>query len=206
MKRLRSKQTLLLLSIVILTAFVVAGFAQQMPNLKPPPGYTMQTKEVGSTFNFYSLKRGMFRIPFDRIPMPPNKIPKGFIENKTFVCPSPQGTKYYNSPAAAFPTFGEPSRKGFQAFKGKGGDGVVLIFEYTNQVPMDAKDQLSKYFFKKTTPPDPNTQTEAEQFLVNDNTVIVWCFKNPKSEARQAHQKHTFELIGEVATAGQPKK
>jgi len=175
------------------------------PQFKAPPGYTTKIESKTSTYNFYPMKRGL-PMPYDRMPLPKDKIPKGFSLSTTMLNPSPKAEGFYNDPAKVISSFGAPSRKSFQAFKGKGGDGVVLFFEYSAGLPMDEKDVLAKYLFNKTTPPDPNTQKEAEQFMLADNLIVIWCFRNPKSEVRLAHQQYVFELISEVAQKVTPKK
>lgn len=177
----------------------------KVPQFKAPPGYEAKVESVTHSYNFYPLKRDL-PIPFDQIAMPPSTLSKGISVSKNFSCPSPNAEQYYNNPTSALPAFGVPSRKSFQAFAGKGEDGIVIFFEYGKILPMDAKEQLSKYFFKSTVPPDPTTSKALEQFLVNDHTVIVWCFRNPKSKAKQDHQAYIFNMINAIGQSMQQRK
>ena len=194
-------------------AFVVAAFllastallSAQAPTFKAPPGYQTKVEAVSKTYNFYGLTRTL-DLPWNRLKLPESKVPAGNAESSNFKCPSADGTRLYNNPKGVLPSFGTPSKQSFQTYRGKDGDGAVLFFRYTNVLPKDAKEQLSKLFFGSATPPDPNSSQEVEQFLVNDHSVVVWCFKNVKSKVKEAHQEHMFTLISEVATASQNQK
>lgn len=189
------------LIIAITGTLVFTGVAQQnnTPKFQAPPGYTTKVESVHQTFNFYGLTRTIL-LPWERLPLIESSIPKGNSLSTVFKSPSKVAENLYNAPAKTLPSFGTPARQAFQAFKGKEGDGLILYFEYKNVLPKDAKEQLSKLFFKTSTPPDPNASRAVEQFLVNDHTIIVWCFKNVKSRVKEAHQKQTFEMISDVAT------
>ena len=97
-------------------------------------------------------------------------------------------------------SFGTPKRKAYQSFRGKDGDGAILFLEYSKILPMDAREQLSKLFFNTPNPPKPAEHKNIEQFLVNDNTIIIWVFSHPKSQVRQDHQEQIFNLVSEMAT------
>lgn len=187
-----------------LVACVTLSTAQQ-PQFKAPPGYTTKVEAVHKTYNFYGLTRTL-ALPWERLPMADSKLTAGNSSSPAFRSPSATATKLYNDPKGTLPEFGTPSRQAFQTYKGKDGDGCVLFFEYKNVLPANAKDQLSKLFFKTSAPPDPNESTKIEQFLVNDHTLIVWTFKNPKSKVKELHQEHIFNLVSEVATAAQHQK
>lgn len=194
------------------TLFVVAALvlaagtlSAQAPTFQAPPGYQTKVESIHKTYNFYGLTRTL-ALPWDRLKMPERKVPTGNAESSTFKCPSKDAERLYNDPKGALPSFGVPEKQSFQTYRGKDGDGAVLFFRYKNVLPPNAKEQLSKYFFGTATPPDPNSSKEVEQFLVNDHTVIVWCFKGIKSAVKQAHQEYIFNLISEVATASQNQK
>lgn len=177
----------------------------KVPQFKAPPGYEAKVQSVSHSYNFYPLKRDL-PIQFDQIAMPPSTLSKGISVSKNFSCPSSTAEKFYNNSVSAMPAFGTPSRKGFQAFVGQGADGIVIYFEYSHVLPMDAKEQLSKYFFKSTVPPNPTDSKAVEQFLVNDHTVIVWCFRNPKSKAKEDHQAYIFNMISSIGQKMQQTK
>lgn len=189
----------LTLGLLLLLAVVADAQQSNIPNFQAPPGYNTKVESVHQTFNFYGLTRTIL-LPWERLPLIESSIPKGNSLSTVFKSSSKVAEKLYNDPAKTLPSFGTPSRQAFQAFKGKEGDGLILYFEYKNVLPKDAKEQLSMLFFNTATPPDPNTSKAVEQFLVNDHTVIVWCFKNIKSRVKEAHQKQTFDMISDVAT------
>ncbi|NQW29947.1 MAG: hypothetical protein HQ472_05490 [Ignavibacteria bacterium] len=170
----------------------------QMPNFESPPGYTTTVQGVTHTYNFYPLTKTIL-IPWDRMQMNANGLPKGVTTSNVFTCPSATAKNYYNNPFGTLPKFGTPSKTAFQAFHGGTATGTILYFEYAHVLPADAKEQLSKLFFNSTTPPDPNTSTKVEQFLVNNHTVIVWCFRDKTSQVKQDHQEMIFALISEMA-------
>lgn len=174
----------------------------QMPNFQAPPGHTATVQNVTQTYNFYPLTRTIL-LPWNRIQMNLNSLPKGVTTSNTFVCPSKTATSYYNNPLGTVPKFGSPFRTGFQVFHGGKATGTILYFEYKHELPADAREILSKLFFGTTTPPDPNTSTKVEQFLVNNHTVIVWCFKDKVSQVKQDHQEMIFALISEMAQSQQ---
>jgi hypothetical protein len=198
------RQLLALATVVAVTSLSTAQQGQ-MPNFQAPPGYTTKVESVHKTYNFYGLTRNIL-IPWSRLPFPESNIPKGTSLAKAFSCPSKTAEKFYNDPKGVLPSFGTPNKQQFQSFKGKDGDGAILYMEYKNVLPKDAKEQLSKMFFKQAAPPDPNASKAIEQFLVNDHTVIIWCFKNVKSKVKELHQEQIFNLISEVATAMEQNK
>ena len=174
-----------------------------MPAFKAPPGYTTKVKDVHQTFNFYGLTRTI-PLPWERLPQAEGQLPVGNAQSAGFSCPSAKATKLFNDPKGTLPSFGSPVKQHQQSFKGKDGDGAILYLEYGSNLPADAKEQLSKLFFGSPQPPDPNTSKKVEQFLVNDRTVIVWCFKNPKSRVKEKHQEMIFALVSEMAQKTQP--
>lgn len=187
--------------VILFVLLLSAGsmYAQNsMPAFKAPPGYTTKVKDVHQTFNFYGLTRTI-PLPWERLPQPEGQIPVGNALSSGFKCPSAKGTKLFNNPQGTLPAFGTPVKQHQQSFKGKDGEGAILYFEYGAKLPADAKEQLSKLFFGAAQPPDPNTSTKVEQFLVNDHTIIVWCFKNPKSRVKEKHQEMIFALVSEMA-------
>lgn len=194
---------LVMLLVVLLVA--TSMYAQnKMPAFKAPPGYTTKVKDVHQTFNFYGLTRTIL-LPWERLPLAEGQLPTGNTLSAGFKCPSKKGEKLFNDPEGTLPGFGGPVKKLQQTFKGKEGDGAILYFEYGAKLPADAREQLSKLFFGSAQPPDPNTSTKLEQFLVNDHTVIVWCFKNPKSRVKEKHQEMIFALVSEMAQKMQPQ-
>jgi hypothetical protein len=174
------------------------GGKMKMPDFQSPPGYTTTVQNVTQTFNFYPLTRTI-QLPWDRLQMNVNSLPKGVSTSNTFVCPSKTAMAYYNNPFGTIPSFGSPARTAFQVFHGGKATGTILYFEYNHELPTNAKEVLSKLFFGTATPPDPNTSTKVEQFLVNNHTVIVWCFKDKTSQVKQDHQEMIFGLISEMA-------
>jgi hypothetical protein len=195
------------ITLIALAALFVNQQTQQgqVPQFKAPPGYEAKVQSVSHSYNFYPLKRDL-PIQFDQIAMPPSTLSKGISVSKTFSCPSATAEKFYNNSVSAMPSFGTPSRKGFQAFVGQGADGIVIFYEYSHVLPMDAKEQLSKYFFKSTVPPNPTDSKAIEQFLVTDHIVVVWCFRNPKSKAKEDHQTYIFNMISGIGQKMQQKK
>ena len=192
------------LFLVVLIVGASLAASGQTPTFQAPPGYQTKVQAVHKTYNFYGLTRTI-ALPWERLQLAEKEIPKGNALSMAFQCPSSTGKKLYNNPKGTLPQFGTPARQAFQTFTGKDGSGTILYFEYKNTLPADAKEQLSKLFFGKTSPPDPNESKAVEQFLVNDNTVVVWCFKNVKSKVKETHQEMMFGLISEVATAQQAK-
>ena len=191
---------------VLMTLAISTSVAQpKLPPMQAPPGYTTTVKDVHQTFNFYGLTRTI-PLPWERIPHATNQLPSGTKVSPTFKCPSAMGTKLYNDPAGTLPSFGTPARQMQQSFTGKDGVGSILYFEYAQTLPADAKAQLSRLFFGKPEPLDPNTSKKMEQFLVNDHTVIVWCFKNLKSRVKEKHQEMIFALVSEMAQKTQVGK
>lgn len=186
--------------IILLIAVIGASTAMaQQPSFQAPPGYTTQVGETHRTYNFYKLTRTVL-LPWDQMQMPESSIPTGNAPIYALRSPSKKATKFYDNTKNALSSFGTPKRKTYQCYQGKDGNGAVMFFEFDNVLPIDAVQQLSKYFFNTSTPPNPTGSTKVEQFLVNDHQVIIWTFQNPKSKVKEEHQKYIFELVSKSAS------
>ncbi len=177
----------------------------QAPVFKSAPGQKVNVVSTVKHFNFYPLTRTI-PLPWSRLPLPKDKIPKGNNLLSTFSSPSSKIAAIQKDPAGKLKEFGTPSKQAWQAFNGKDGPGAIVFFEYEKKLPDNAKEILSQLIFGKKTPPEPKQGGPMEQFLVNDHTVILWAFKKDDSQVRQAHQDMIFSLISEMATATQASK
>jgi hypothetical protein len=190
-------------------ATMLAVAQQPMPKFNAPPGQQVNVVKTVQHYNFYPLTRTIL-IPWNRLLMNPGQVPSGNKILSTFVCPSAKISAIHRGPQGKLKSFGAPSKHAYQSFSGKDGDGAIVYMEYTNKLPANAKEVLSKVIFGTNTPPEPKSGGPGDQFLVNDHTVIIWSFKNEESQVRQEHQKMIFALISEMANAQkaatQPKK
>lgn len=183
------------------------GLQQQpvMPKFQAPPGQQVKVVKTVQHYNFYPLTRTI-PLPWDRIQMHASQVPKGNKILSSFTCPSAKVSAIQKNPANKLKEFGTPAKQAYQSFAGKDGEGAIVYLEYAQKLPANAKEILSKAIFGKTTPPDPSSGKNKEQFLVNDNTVIIWVFKNDESDVRQSHQQMIFALISEMAQAQEAQK
>ena len=186
---------------IILTIFIAASVVMnaQTPQFKAPEGYTTSVQSVTKDYNFYPLTRTV-PLPWNRLPLPISQLATGNSTITALRCPSKTAERFYDNPKKVISSFGTPKRKAYQSFRGKDGDGAILFLEYSKILPMDAREQLSKLFFNTPNPPKPAEHKNIEQFLVNDNTIIIWVFSHPKSQVRQDHQEQIFNLVSEMAT------
>lgn len=177
----------------------------QPPQFQAAPGQNVKVVKTVKHFNFYPLTRTI-PLPWERLPLPTNKIPAGNKLLSTFVCPSDIITAIQKDPAKKIKEFGTPAKQGYQSFSGKDGQGAIVYLEYEKKLPDNAKEILSKLIFGKKEPPTPKEGGPMEQFLVNDHTVILWAFKNDESQVRQDHQDMIFALISEMANTLEANK
>lgn len=194
---MKSTGIAVVLTVILATvSFAQPANAPQMPNL----GKNAKVVKTVKHYNFYPLTRTI-PLPWDRLPLPSNQIPAGNKLLSAFVSPSAKVAAIQKDPAGKLKAFGTPQKQGYQSFNGKDGQGAIVFLEYANKLPANAKEVLSQAIFGKKDPPDPNKGTHKEQFLVNDNTVIIWAFQNDESQVRQNHQEMIFSLISEMGAA-----
>jgi len=189
----------LVLAAIALAGTVSNAQSPQLPKIQSPPGTTTQVQSITKTYNFYPLNRSV-KLPWDRLQLAPTSIPSGNSLLSSFQCPSPKAQNFFDNPAKYVPQLGVQKTRAYQSFRGKDGDGAILYIEYKNNTPENAVEILSKYFFNKATPPNTNDSKDPVQFLVNERTLIVWVFANPKSKVKETHQEYIFNLITEMAT------
>ena len=194
-----------MISALLLVSALTLQQQPVMPKFQAPPGQQVKVVKTVQHYNFYPLTRTI-PLPWERIQLPPSQLPKGNKVLSAFTCGSTKVSAIQKDPTSKLKGFGSPAKQAFQCFTGKDGDGAIVYLEYSKTLPANAKEILSKAIFGKTTPPDPSTGKNKEQFLVNDNTVIIWYFKNDETQVRQNHQQMIFALISEVAQAQEAQK
>ena len=107
--------------LALLTALLLLQQPSQPPVIKGPNGENVQVKEVSQRFSFAGLKRGLFPIAYEALPLTQRELPKGAKFDTTFKAPSKKATAMWEDFAAVYPAVGAPSRKMFQRFTGKAG-------------------------------------------------------------------------------------
>jgi hypothetical protein len=188
-----------LLVVLTLAATCAVLPAQQMPSFSTPPGTKATVQSVSKSYNFYPLTRNIL-LPWNRLQLPAQDVPAGNSLISSLLTVSPKSQNFYDNPSKYVSGFGSPAKRTHQAFKGKDGEGMIYYLEFTNKTPGNSVALLSKYFFGKNDPPNPNESKFREQFLVNEHTVIIWAFANTKSKVKEVHQEMIFNLISEMAT------
>jgi hypothetical protein len=170
---------------------------QQIPNIQAPPGYTTKVEKVTKSYNYWGLKREI-PLPWDRIVMQSAEIPAGVKLSDNSVSPSKDAMALFADPASKLRGVGAPARSLAQHFKGKNkrDEGTILYIEWSKKLPADMREQLARLFYKKDVRPDGPQTVE---FIVNENTLIIWAFKNHESAVKQAHQEKIFNLVSEIA-------
>jgi len=199
-----------MLRAVVVFAIVSVAVAQQAPpSLSPmiptktPQGQTVKVVSETQRYNFTKLTRTI-PLPWNELQMPASKVPDGVKLVKEFSCPSSVAEKFFKETQKVDGAIGTPTRTAFQTFKGGSSDGVILYMEWDKVLPADARVRICKHIYKANEKPENIDKTE--EFLVNDHTVIMWCFRNPDAKVKMAHQRQTFELISRVATEMQKNK
>lgn len=200
----------MLLRIALVLVIVSIGVAQQAPQslmpqfpTKTADGKTVKVVSESQRFNFSKLTRTI-PLPWNELQLLPADVPSGVKVVPDFICPSPAAQSLFKETTKVLPAFGAPARTAFQTFKGATTDGIILYMEWKNVLPADARVQICKLVYKANEKPENVDKTE--EFLVNDHTVIMWCFKNPDAKVKMVHQRKTFELISRVATEMQKNK
>ncbi|CAN5387220.1 hypothetical protein BH10BAC6_BH10BAC6_03390 [soil metagenome] len=196
--------------LVLVVVSVAVSVARQMPPTlstqiptKTPQGQTVKVLSETQRYNFTKLTRTI-PLPWNELQLPASKVPNGIKLISSFACPSAVAEKFFKETAKADGAIGAPSRTAFQTFKGGTSDGVILYMEWDKVLPADARVRICKFIYKTNEKPENIDKTE--EFLVNDHTVIMWCFRNPDAKVKMAHQRQTFELISRVATEMQKNK
>lgn len=199
----------MLRAFLVLAVVSVAVAQQAPPSIRPqiptktPQGQTVKVLSETQRYNFTKLTRTI-PLPWNELQLPASKVPDGIKLVKYFSCPSAVAEKFFKETAKVDGTIGTPTRTAFQTFKGGTSEGVILYMEWDKVLPADARVRICKHIYKANEKPENIDKTE--EFLVNDHTVIMWCFRNPDAKVKMAHQRQTFELISRVATEMQKNK
>lgn len=182
--------------LALLTALLLLQQPMQPPVIKGPDGQNVQFKEMSQRFNFAGLKRGLFPISYNVLPLSAGELPKGAKLSDEFKAPSKKATALWEDFAAVYPEAGAPARKMFQRFTGKAGEGVAIYWEFTNTLPVDARKVICRHLYGKDEKPEKDM---TDELLVHDHLVIVWSFKEPVNKAKEASQKKVFDTINAAA-------
>lgn len=188
---------------VMMTVTMLGATAQRnpkppaMPNIQAPPGYTTKVESVVKSYNYWGLKREI-PLPWDRIVMQRSEIPNGVKTSEKSTSPSKDASDLFADPASKLKGVSAPSRTLAQHFKGKNkrDDGTIFYMEWSQKLPANIREQLAQVFYKKNIRPDGPQTVE---FIVNENTLIIWAFKTHESSVKQAHQEKIFNLVSEIA-------
>lgn len=168
-----------------------------MPPINAGPGRSVEVKSVVKHYNFWGLKREV-ALPWERILLKKSAIPTGVKLSSTSMSPSPSLTKLIASPSIMLGGIEAPAKKEVQHFKGTNAadNGTIVYLHWSKKLPADMRERLAKIFYSKNVRPDGPQLVE---FIVNDNTVIIWAFTKHESAVKQAHQEEIFNLVSEIA-------
>ncbi|HRK05801.1 MAG TPA: hypothetical protein PLW14_11975 [Chlorobiota bacterium] len=170
---------------------------QGVPNLQAPPGYNMSVQKVITRYNFSKLT-SIIRIPYDNVPFTKEEFPKGVkgAQAPTFL--SKKAKALWEAIEKQFPGL-VISRKQAQGLQGAGGPGTILVWELGQKPPADMRQRISRYLFGADEP--KNNVSYTDEFLMTDNIIVMWSFKNKESPTKEAHQKKMFDMIGAIANS-----
>ncbi|MCX6140833.1 MAG: hypothetical protein NTX15_08405 [Candidatus Kapabacteria bacterium] len=185
-------------TLVVLALCALSLTAQQMPqipNMTAPPGHTVKVESVTTRYDFSKFNREI-SMPIEPFIWKTSDAPKGSKETTTIKPATKVATSLWTSWESVLPSFGPPSRRTAQAYSGADG-GVIMYFKWDKPLPSDARKAICRVLYKadeKPTGKDTN-----DEVIVTDDWVIVWSFPKPLSKIKEAHQKHTFEVVGNEA-------
>ncbi|MBU3741011.1 MAG: hypothetical protein FGM24_01875 [Candidatus Kapabacteria bacterium] len=168
-----------------------------MPPINAGPGRTVEVKSVVKHYNFWGLKREV-PLPWDQIVMKKSAIPQGVKLVSTTMSPSPALTKLIASPSIMLGGIESPAKKEVQHFKGTNAadNGTIVYMHWNKKLPADMRERLAKIFYSKNVRPDGPQLVE---FIVNDNTLIIWGFTKHESAVKQGHQEEIFNVVSDLA-------
>lgn len=168
-----------------------------VPNFTAPPGYDMSVQKVITRYNFSKLT-SIIRIPYDNVPFTKEEFPKGVkgATEPSFL--SKKAKTLWESIEKQFPGL-VVSRKQAQGLKGAGGPGTILVWELGQKPSADMRQRISRYLFGADEP--TNNVSYTDEFLMTDNIIVLWSFKNKESPTKEAHQKKMFDMIGAIANS-----
>lgn len=170
---------------------------QGEPNFQAPPGYNMSVQKVITRYNFSKLT-SIIRIPYDNVPFTKEEFPKGVKGATAPTFLSKKAKAMWESIEKQFPGL-VVSRKQAQGLTGAGGPGTILVWELGQKPSEDMRQRISRYLFGADEP--KNNVSYTDEFLITDNIIVLWSFKNKESPTKEAHQKKMFEMIGAIANS-----